>query len=271
MKQIHDFKSFSVNEAAATGVTETKAVSKKLQDTIRVALALTEEIETKRKAFEKSIAEKEIVADKMVSDILDAMKKMGISQVKMKDAIAQIQTITGKTTYAYKDLCAYMLDAATTKQKLAWEAVMESAAFKTKHEDKEKLKLDKVKESKVNEGLSEFAGSVIKWAKKAWKSVTESIFGFTESVDALTAVVKAASKATPINESLDERTLEEIVLLSIDCKSDENAKNIIAEFGGKLGSNYNVYRIEVTNENLAEVIDSIFKNYDIELVSVFKA
>jgi hypothetical protein len=191
LQTFEDFLNEASNQRTATVKTETTAeINRKLEKLLREAAKLNEEVEVERAKFEQAIKIKELELRSKQNAILLAMQEMGTTMLKFKKILATIENTKGRTTYPYAKLWEYALDQANENQK---KVLVEYKEINKKvNPDKLKVEI-----KKVNEGLGDILNGIWNFLKDKAKQIKAAFGSYTESVDALEAVVNAGAKAEP--------------------------------------------------------------------------
>jgi hypothetical protein len=197
---LHSFEDF-LNEAKVQRVATIKAetdteITRRLEKLLREASKLNDEVEAERAKFEQAIKIKELELRSKQNAILQAMQEMGTTMLKFKKILATIENVKGRTTYPYAKLFEYALDQANENQK----RVLVEYKEVNKKINPDRLK---VEIKKVNEGLGDILSGIWNFLKNKAKSIVAAFSSYTESVEALEAVVEAGSKAKPSGQYVD--------------------------------------------------------------------
>ena len=189
MRTFEDFLKEAKVQRVATIKSEAETeITYKLEKLLREASKLADEVQTERAKFEEAIKIKELELRSKQNTILQAMQEMGTTTLKFKKILATIESVKGKTTYPYAKLFDYALDQANEDQK---KVLIEYKELNKKiNPDKLKMEI-----RKVNEGLGEMLSSIWNFLKSKADAIVSTFSSYTESVDALEAVVKAGAES----------------------------------------------------------------------------
>jgi hypothetical protein len=194
MKNLRNFSDF-LNEAKVDRTATIKAetdtqITNKIEKLLREAMKLTEDVEAQRAEFEKAVKIKELELKSKQAAIMQAMQEMDTTTLKFKKILATIDTSKGRITHSYATLWEFALNQATAAQK---KALIEYKEVNQKiNPDKLTLKLKRLPESVVNEGIADMLSGVWNWLKAKAAQFLGTTKIYTESVDALESVVNAA-------------------------------------------------------------------------------
>lgn len=193
---IQDFNSF-LNEAekrVATVKSPTEVeITRKLEKLLREASKLTDELAVEKAKYEEAVKIKQLELKSKEAAIFESMQKMNTTTIKYKKILATIESKKGNTTYSYSTLWDFALQQATAAQK---KALVEFKELNKKiNPTKLNLVIKKVNEGEINEGLKEVLSGIWNFLKEKAAKIVAAFSDYSESVDALEAVVNAGKEA----------------------------------------------------------------------------
>jgi len=192
LQSFDDFINEAKVQRVATIKSETDAeITHKLEKLLREASKLNDEVESERAKFEESIKIKELELKSKQAALVEAMRQMGTTSIKYKKILATIETSKGRVTHAYAKLWEFALLQATQNQK---KTLLEFQDVNKKiNPDKLKLEIRKVAEAE--NFLKNILTGIWNFLSEKAQQIRTTFEEYSQSVEALDAVVAAGTKS----------------------------------------------------------------------------
>ncbi len=183
MKHVKLFETF-LNEEASIEVTTTKTIKLKkgIEEQIKMAAAMKKELAALIKEHEEKIRPIVLTLEKNEEEILDTLKKMNISQVKVDKTIAKVMFKKGRLSDSYSKLWEEALKKVNENtQKVLLEL---QASRKKTNPDHWSLEYETSEGLKdvMNKG-AEYLTKAKEWFKTTWKKMKASFNEYFDAVD----------------------------------------------------------------------------------------